>query len=74
MTVHKLMLRVNVTDTNIRNFMTVVFVKFICFSMVVIRSQFNWLVRMNERCYRILFVVLFCLYATQSIMYDCSID
>jgi len=49
MTVHKLMLRVNVRDTNIRNFKTVVFVKFICFSMVVIMSQFNWLVSLNER-------------------------
>jgi len=64
MTVHKLMLRVNVADTHIKNFMTVVFVKFICFSMVVIMSEFNWLVRLNERYYRILFVVLFCLYTT----------
>ena len=64
MTVHKPMLRVNVTDTNIKNFMTVVFVKFKCFSMVVIMSRFNWLVRLNEKYYRILFVVLFSLYTT----------
>jgi len=64
MTVHMAMLRVNVTDTNIRNFMSVVFVKFVCVSMVVIMSQFNWLVRLTERYYKILFVVLFCLYIT----------
>jgi len=58
------MVRVDITDKNIRNFVTVVFVKFICVSMVVIMSQFNWLVRLIERYYKILFVVLFCLYIT----------
>jgi len=64
MTVHKVMLRVNVTHTNFRNFKTVVFVKFICVSMVVIMSQINWLIRLNDRYHKILYVVLFCLYIT----------